>query len=66
MLSRFHLSPPEAIMVGDSIYDIEAGNAAGIKTIAVDYGYGFRGFDSKADFKIGAFSLIPDIISQIE
>jgi phosphoglycolate phosphatase len=65
MLSRFHLSPLEAIMVGDSIYDIEAGNAAGIKTIAVDYGYGFQGFDSKADFTIGAFNLIPDIISKI-
>ncbi len=27
-------------MVGDSVYDIAAGRAAGVRTVAVTYGYG--------------------------
>lgn len=32
-------SPDETLIVGDSNFDIEAGKAAGIKAIAVSYGY---------------------------
>jgi phosphoglycolate phosphatase len=39
VLSRFEARPEDAVIVGDSNYDIEAGKAAGITTIAVTYGY---------------------------
>ncbi|MDA8432864.1 MAG: HAD-IA family hydrolase [Nitrospiraceae bacterium] len=42
-LAVFGVSPREAVMVGDSNYDIEAGRAAGVHTVAVTYG--FRGIE---------------------
>jgi len=39
VLSRFEAKPEEAVIVGDSNFDIEAGKAAGVTTIAVTYGY---------------------------
>lgn len=38
-LSGLEASPAEAVMVGDSNFDVDAGKAAGITTIAVTYGY---------------------------
>jgi len=38
-LSELHVSPDSAVMVGDSNYDVDAGKAAGVVTIAVTYGY---------------------------
>ena len=37
-LHRLGCAPEDAIFVGDSIFDITAGNAAGVKTIAVLWG----------------------------
>jgi phosphoglycolate phosphatase-like HAD superfamily hydrolase len=34
-IAKLDLSPSECVTIGDSIYDIEAGNRAGTKTIAV-------------------------------
>lgn len=39
VLERFGIRAENAVMVGDSNFDIEAGKAAGVKTIAVTYGY---------------------------
>jgi phosphoglycolate phosphatase len=39
ILTDLSLKPKEAVMVGDSTYDIEAGKAAEVRTIAVSYGY---------------------------
>jgi phosphoglycolate phosphatase len=39
VLSRLGVGKEKTVIVGDSNYDIEAGKAAGIKTIAVTYGY---------------------------
>lgn len=39
VLSSFGIAPEEAVIIGDSTFDIEAGKAAGIGTIAVTYGY---------------------------
>jgi phosphoglycolate phosphatase len=39
VLGAFDLRPEEAAIVGDSNYDIEAGRAAGVHTIAVTYGF---------------------------
>ena len=38
-MEKLGAAPDETVIVGDSNYDIEAGKAAGIKTIAVTYGY---------------------------
>lgn len=38
-LSKLGIVPEETIIVGDSNFDVEAGRAAGIKTVAVTYGY---------------------------
>jgi phosphoglycolate phosphatase len=39
-MERLHVAPSETVMVGDSINDIAAGAAAGVKTIGCRYGYG--------------------------
>lgn len=39
-LSHFNCSAHEALMVGDSVYDIGMGQAAGVPTCAVTYGAG--------------------------
>lgn len=39
MLKKVSCGPDEAVIVGDSNYDIEAGKAAGVRTVAVSYGY---------------------------
>jgi len=39
ILTALSLKSDEAVMVGDSNYDIEAGTAAGVRTVAVSYGY---------------------------
>jgi phosphoglycolate phosphatase len=54
-LSHFKVEPPEAVIVGDSNYDIEAGKEAGIKTIAVTYGYRDRRYLLNADDIIESF-----------
>jgi phosphoglycolate phosphatase len=52
VLSRFHTSPQDALLIGDSIYDVRAGRAAGVSTVAVLYGYGSPGFSKEADYEI--------------
>lgn len=44
--------PGETIIIGDSNYDIEAGKAAGVTTIAVSYGFRDVTFLKEADFII--------------
>jgi phosphoglycolate phosphatase len=52
VLERFACAPEESIIVGDSAIDVAAGRAAGIRTIAVTYGYGKAGFEREAHFVI--------------
>jgi phosphoglycolate phosphatase len=66
LLSRFRKIAEEAIIVGDCIYDIDAGRAAGIRTVAVTYGYGADNFADKADFFIDEFPRLCDIIEGLE
>ena len=40
VIEEFGCSPADAVMVGDSINDIQAGNRAGIATIGCRWGYG--------------------------
>jgi phosphoglycolate phosphatase len=39
LLARMGADPATALMVGDSIHDIEAAHAAGLKVVAVSWGY---------------------------
>lgn len=64
VLEYMNISPQDAIMVGDSKEDIEAGKRAGTKTVGVTYGsLGKKIIDSNPDFTIDD---IADIISIIQ
>jgi phosphoglycolate phosphatase len=52
VISKLGVIPEESIIVGDSTFDIEAGKKAGIKTVAVTYGYRPREFLAEADYII--------------
>jgi phosphoglycolate phosphatase len=64
-LARFGIDPGESVIVGDSPYDIEAGLAAGVTTVAVTYGYRPVRELRKAHFLIGGFSDLPGIIERL-
>lgn len=66
VLSRLGISPAEAVIVGDSSYDIEAGKSAGIKTIAVTYGYRPPESLQGADFIINRMAELAEILRRIE
>lgn len=55
-LGKFGFIPEEAIVVGDTEYDIQMGINAGTKTCAVTYGNGTRESLAKADWLIDDFS----------
>ena len=52
VIDMLRSTPEETVIVGDSNYDIEAGKAAGIATIAVSYGYRDVSLLQDADFII--------------
>ena len=66
MLSRFDTLPGEALLVGDSIYDIEAGRAAGVRTVAALYGYGAAGFADGADYSIEQIGGLLEIVRLLD
>ncbi len=57
MVKRFDIDPSTAIMVGDTLSDMEAGRAAGMKTMAYTGGYGGDDFarESGADFILAQY-----------
>ena len=63
VLSTLGIAPDAAIIVGDSNYDIEAGKAAGIKTVAVTYGYRPLELLQGADFIINS---MPELVGILE
>lgn len=64
-LERFRLRPEEAIVVGDTSFDIHMGRNAGTKTCGVTYGNGSRESLVGADWLIDDFSQLLDSISTI-
>jgi len=62
VLSRFDMRPEQALIIGDSIYDIEAGRAAGVKTVAALYGYGDPGFWKGADYRVESIEGLMEIL----
>lgn len=61
-LERFGINRENAIIVGDSNFDILAGKSAGIKTVAVTYGYKDRDILKDADYIIDRFEDLLRII----
>jgi phosphoglycolate phosphatase len=58
-------SASETVIVGDSTYDIEAGKAAGIRTIAVSYGYRDACLLQQADRIIAHIAELPRVLEQV-
>ena len=57
--------PPDCVFVGDSVRDIEAGNSAGVKTLAVTYGYippGDDPYSWKADFTVDTVEQVASVL----
>ncbi len=63
VLKKIRVSKDETIIIGDSNFDIEAGRAAGIKTVAVTYGYRDREALKDADYLIDSFDELLTILS---
>lgn len=54
--ARFRLQPQRVLMVGDSCHDLDAGRAAGMRTVAV-----LTGIATRSDLAIHADVVLPDI-----
>ncbi len=65
ILKRLGVSRDETVITGDSNFDVEAGKAAGIKTIAVTYGYRSREVLKDADYMIDSFEELLSVIKEI-
>lgn len=61
-IRKFNTSKDKVIVVGDSELDIKAGTLAGVKTVAVTYGYREKEFLKNADFIIDKFSDLITIV----
>jgi len=59
LLKKLSCRPDETIMVGDSTYDIEAGRAAGVRTVAVSYGFRDAHLLQDADFILDRLEELP-------
>jgi phosphoglycolate phosphatase len=66
VLKRMGMTKEEAVIIGDSSFDIEAGKRAGILTIAVTYGYRDRDILKDADYMIDSFRELPGVLKKIE
>ncbi len=64
LLQRMHLSKEEAIVVGDTSFDIDMGNNAGCRTVAVTYGNHpkERLMASKPTYMIDSFIELKDVL----
>lgn len=62
ILQEFGFKPDEAIVVGDTIFDIQMGRNAGTKTCGVTYGNGTTESLADSDWLIDGFSRLKDIV----
>ena len=65
VMDMFSCSAGETVIVGDSAYDIAAGKAAGISTIAVSYGYRDASLLQEADRIIAHIAELPQVLEQV-
>lgn len=66
VIGEFGCSPAQAVMVGDSINDVQAGNLAAITTIGCRWGYGGDGELGGAGFTADSCSDIITIVRQLD
>lgn len=66
VLSRLGTFPSQAVIVGDSNLDIEAGKKAGIKTVAVTYGYREKHQLVSADYMIDSLTGLINLLYETE
>lgn len=66
LLEKFCVARDEAVIIGDSNYDIEAGRAAGVTTVAVTYGFRKREILKDADFIIDRFDELLRVLPGID
>jgi phosphoglycolate phosphatase len=66
VLSDLHLLPAQALIVGDSNYDVDAGKAAGLITVAVTYGYRPREVIAHADYLIDRMTDLAPLLEKIK
>lgn len=65
-LAETGVAPADAVMVGDTTYDMEMARAAGVAAIGVDWGYHPRtALDRIADAVVSDFRALPDTIDRI-
>ena len=63
----FKITPAQGVLIGDSINDIQAAQAAGMPILCVDYGYD-QGLDltqSNPDAMIGSLEVLPDLLERL-
>lgn len=65
VMEMLSCSACETVIVGDSTYDIAAGKAAGIRTIAVSYGYRDASLLQEADRIIAHIAELPQVLEQV-
>ncbi len=64
-LKETGVEPRNAVMIGDTSFDMDMGNAAGVRTIGVDWGYHPVDRLSGADEIISSFLDLPDAIERV-
>lgn len=65
VLSTLGVRAPEAVMVGDSSYDIEAAKKSGVKSVAVTYGYRRVELLGGADFLLDDIAGLTGLLKKI-
>ena len=65
VMKLFSSPAGETVIVGDSNFDIDAGKAAGISTIAVSYGFRDAGILQQADHIIARFPELPFVLEKL-
>lgn len=65
VLNELSVIPEEAVMVGDSNYDVDAGKAAGVTTVAVTYGYKPVEMIRHADYMIDRMDGLSALLERI-
>jgi phosphoglycolate phosphatase len=66
LLKEVGVTKDEAVLIGDSNYDVDAGKAAGVKVIAVTYGFRSIEFLKDADFIINGFDELRNVLPVID
>ncbi len=62
-LERFNFNADEAIMIGDTVFDINMGKNAGVMTCGVTYGNGSRESLADSDWVIDDFGQLLELIA---